>query len=147
MKVITTALFLVAVSVSAQSSFPLNRLDTDKNGELTKGELGDKSSRILERFDSNEDGKLDRDELEKVRSRWKKKSAAGQQKPTRSSGSSSGRSSGGGRGGHFQNFTSNKPVPGDPAPAFKLKTLDGEPVSIATLTSERPVVIEFGSFT
>ncbi|MDA1138734.1 MAG: hypothetical protein O3B01_09150 [Planctomycetota bacterium] len=147
MEVISLALFLVATSLSAQAVFPLDRMDSDGDGELTRSELGNKGARILERFDSNKDGKLGSDELEKARSSWKQKSATGGEEPEQSSSRSSGRSSGGGRGGNFQNFTSTKPLPGDPAPAFELKTLDGEPASLATLASKRPVVIEFGSFT
>ncbi|MDP6118169.1 MAG: hypothetical protein QF437_04725 [Planctomycetota bacterium] len=145
MNVIASALLLIAASLSAQSSFPLDRMDKDRNGELTENELGSKGSRILDRFDTNKDGKLGRDELEKARSMWMQKSTRG----SRGLGQSSSRSksSGGGRSSRFKDFPSTKPAPGDRAPAFKLKTLDGEPVSLASITSERPAVIEFGSFT
>ncbi|MDP6360287.1 MAG: hypothetical protein QF473_34545 [Planctomycetota bacterium] len=145
MNVIASALLIVATSISAQSSFPLDRMDKDRNGELTENELGSKGSRILDRFDANKDGKLGRDELEKARSMWKQKSTRG----SRGSGQSSSRSKGsrGGRSSRFKDFPSTKPAPGDRAPAFKLKTLDGKPVSLASITSKRPVVIEFGSFT
>ena len=147
MKFIITALTLLVAPAMGQTAFPLDRLDRDKNGELTKSELGSKGSRLLDRFDSNKDGKLGRDELEKARTRWKQRSASGGQRPGQRSSRSSGSSGGGGKSARFQNFPSTKPAPGDPAPSFKLKTLDGKPVSLASITSERPVVIEFGSFT
>ncbi len=47
----------------------------------------------------------------------------------------------------FDNFTSTSPRAGEMAPDFTLLTLDNEPFHLLEALAEKPVVIEFGSFT
>lgn len=47
----------------------------------------------------------------------------------------------------FEQFTETKPVAGEVAPDFTLQTLDGEVFTLSEVYAERPVVIEFGSYT
>lgn len=47
----------------------------------------------------------------------------------------------------FEEFTITNPTVGDVAPDFTLQTVDGEQFTLSEAYSERPVVIEFGSYT
>ncbi len=47
----------------------------------------------------------------------------------------------------FTNFPTTEPKPGDMAPDFTLKTLDGETFTLSEAYADQPVVIEFGSYT
>lgn len=47
----------------------------------------------------------------------------------------------------FEQFTVTSPKAGDTAPDFTLMTLEGEPFNLMEVAAEKPVVIEFGSFT
>ena len=52
------------------------------------------------------------------------------------------------RGGSmFDGFEERTPAPGEIAPDFTLKTLEGEEFSLSAAYANGPVVIEFGSFT
>ena len=47
----------------------------------------------------------------------------------------------------FEQFTETTPLAGEVAPDFTLTTLDGETFTLSEAYAERPVVIEFGSYT
>jgi hypothetical protein len=47
----------------------------------------------------------------------------------------------------FEQFTVTSPKAGETAPAFTLMTLDNESFDLMAVAAEKPVVIEFGSFT
>jgi alkyl hydroperoxide reductase subunit AhpC len=47
----------------------------------------------------------------------------------------------------FDEFTETKPLVGETAPDFTLETLDGEEFTLSETYVNRPVVIEFGSYT
>jgi len=47
----------------------------------------------------------------------------------------------------FDVFPTAHPAPGVAAPDFTLKTLDGQPFTLSEAYADRPVVIEFGSYT
>lgn len=47
----------------------------------------------------------------------------------------------------FDTFTEATPMAGEIAPDFSLMTLDGEPFSLHEAAAEKPVLLEFGSFT
>ncbi len=47
----------------------------------------------------------------------------------------------------FDEFTVTDPLVGDVAPDFTLETLDGETFTLSEAYANRPVVIEFGSYT
>ena len=47
----------------------------------------------------------------------------------------------------FDVFPAAHPAPGDMAPDFTLKTVDGEPFTLSEAYAEQPVVIEFGLYT
>jgi peroxiredoxin len=47
----------------------------------------------------------------------------------------------------FDNFTRTSPKAGEMAPDFTLLTLDNEPFHLMEAAADKPVVIEFGSFT
>jgi cytochrome oxidase Cu insertion factor (SCO1/SenC/PrrC family) len=47
----------------------------------------------------------------------------------------------------FEQFTETKPLAGEIAPDFTLETVDGEQFTLSEVYAERPVVIEFGSYT
>ncbi len=52
-----------------------------------------------------------------------------------------------GGGSMFEGFEERTPAPGEIAPDFTLKTLEGEEFSLSAAYTKGPVVIEFGSFT
>lgn len=47
----------------------------------------------------------------------------------------------------FEQFTETKPLAGEVGPDFTLETVDGERFTLSEVYAERPVVIEFGSYT
>ena len=47
----------------------------------------------------------------------------------------------------FDNFTVTSPKAGELAPDFTLTTLDNQPFTLMEAVAEKPLVIEFGSFT
>ena len=47
----------------------------------------------------------------------------------------------------FDQFAETSPKAGEMAPDFTLMTLDNEPFNLMEATLEKPLVIEFGSFT
>ncbi len=47
----------------------------------------------------------------------------------------------------FEQFGETKPMAGEVAPDFTLKTLDGERFTLSEVYAAQPVVIEFGSYT
>ena len=47
----------------------------------------------------------------------------------------------------FDEFLTTEPMVGDVAPDFRLMTLEGEDFQLSAEYAERPVVIEFGSYT
>jgi cytochrome oxidase Cu insertion factor (SCO1/SenC/PrrC family) len=47
----------------------------------------------------------------------------------------------------FEEFTMTNPMVGDMAPDFTLQTVDGEELTLSEAYADRPVVIEFGSYT
>ena len=47
----------------------------------------------------------------------------------------------------FRDFPTTEPKPGDMAPDFTLKTRDGNTFTLSEAFAERPVVIQFGSYT
>ena len=47
----------------------------------------------------------------------------------------------------FDEFPETQPRPGETAPDFTLETLEGETFTLSEAFAERPVVIEFGSYT
>jgi hypothetical protein len=47
----------------------------------------------------------------------------------------------------FDEFPQTKPTAGEEAPDFSLMTLEGEPFDLHEAAMEKPVVLEFGSFT
>ena len=51
------------------------------------------------------------------------------------------------QGSRFDNFPEAEPKPGQQAPDFTLKTLDGETFTLSEAVARQPVVIEFGSYT
>ncbi len=51
------------------------------------------------------------------------------------------------QGRKFDEFTNTHPLVGELAPDFTLPTVDGEQFTLSEAYAERPVVIEFGSYT
>lgn len=51
------------------------------------------------------------------------------------------------RSAKFRNFGTAKPLPGEAAPDFTLKTLDSKSVRLSELAAKSPVILEFGSYT
>lgn len=47
----------------------------------------------------------------------------------------------------FDEFAATSPKAGELAPDFSLLTLDNEPFNLLEVAADKPVVIEFGSFT
>jgi len=47
----------------------------------------------------------------------------------------------------FDEFPDKEPTAGDMAPDFTLLTVEGEPFTLSEAYAEKPVVIEFGSYT
>ena len=47
----------------------------------------------------------------------------------------------------FDQFAETSPKAGEMAPDFNLLTLENEPFNLMAMATEKPVVIEFGSFT
>jgi len=47
----------------------------------------------------------------------------------------------------FDEFTQAKPTAGEKAPNFSLMTLEGQPFDLHAAAMEKPIVLEFGSFT
>ena len=47
----------------------------------------------------------------------------------------------------FDNFPNAKPTAGEVAPDFTLMTLEGEAFNLHEFAADKPVVLEFGSFT
>jgi hypothetical protein len=52
-----------------------------------------------------------------------------------------------GQSARFDEFAETSPKAGEMAPDFTLLTLDNEPFNLMEVAADRPVVIEFGSFT
>ncbi|NNF00684.1 MAG: hypothetical protein HKN25_16835 [Pyrinomonadaceae bacterium] len=104
------------------------RFDANKDGKITREELGERA-RMLDRFDANNDGVITASDLKNFRAQRR------------------GRRGGGSRGGMFGRFPNARPAPGQIAPNFELMTSDGVTVSLGKLLYEKPVVLEFGSFT
>ena len=52
-----------------------------------------------------------------------------------------------GQSARFDQFVEASPKAGEMAPNFTLLTLDNEPFDLMAAAAEKPVVIEFGSFT
>lgn len=101
----------------------LRLLDANRDGSVSKDEL----EGFFKKNDSDKNDSLSEDELKKAFA---------------SLGSSSA-----GRMARYQNFPKSKPAPGQPAPQFELRSLEGETHSLVELLKSKPVVIEFGSFT
>jgi len=49
--------------------------------------------------------------------------------------------------GRFDNFPDAKPTAGEVAPDFTLMTLEGETFNLHEVALDKPIVLEFGSFT
>ena len=47
----------------------------------------------------------------------------------------------------FDSFPNAKPTAGEVAPDFTLTTLEGETFSLHQMAADKPIVLEFGSFT
>lgn len=47
----------------------------------------------------------------------------------------------------FDNFPNAKPTAGEVAPDFTLMTLEGETFNLHEVALDKPIVLEFGSFT
>ena len=47
----------------------------------------------------------------------------------------------------FDEFPDKEPTAGNVAPDFTLMTVEGEPFTLSEAYAEKPVVIEFGSYT
>jgi hypothetical protein len=47
----------------------------------------------------------------------------------------------------FDNFPTTKPTAGEVAPDFTLMTLEGESFNLHAVAADKPIVLEFGSFT
>ena len=47
----------------------------------------------------------------------------------------------------FDNFPNAKPTAGEVAPDFTLLTLEGESFNLHAVAADKPIVLEFGSFT
>jgi hypothetical protein len=47
----------------------------------------------------------------------------------------------------FDSFTVTSPKAGEMAPDFTLMTLDNQPFNLMEAVAEKPLIIEFGSFT
>jgi len=112
-----------------------NRFDTNKDGKITREEFTGRAE-MFERFDTNKDGVITKSDLANM------KMGNGRRR-----GGRGGEGRGGGFGGMFGSFPTSRPVPGQIAPNFELRTVDGELVSLGKLLYTRPVVLEFGSFT
>jgi hypothetical protein len=52
-----------------------------------------------------------------------------------------------GQSAKFDEFPDKKPTVGDVAPDFTLLTVEGGPFVLSEAYAEKPVVIEFGSYT
>ena len=52
-----------------------------------------------------------------------------------------------GQSAKFDEFSDKEPTVGDMAPDFTLLTVEGEPFTLSEAYAEKPVVIEFGSYT
>jgi hypothetical protein len=52
-----------------------------------------------------------------------------------------------GQSARFDEFPRNKPTAGEEAPDFSLMTLEGEPFDLHEAARQKPVILEFGSFT
>ena len=51
------------------------------------------------------------------------------------------------RSSPFEAFATTSPRPGEPAPGFELRDLDGNVVKLVEATARGPVVLVWGSFT
>jgi len=52
-----------------------------------------------------------------------------------------------GQSAKFDEFPDKEPTVGDVAPDFTLLTVEGEPFTLSEAYAQKPVVIEFGSYT
>lgn len=52
-----------------------------------------------------------------------------------------------GQSAKFDEFPDTEPTAGQMAPDFTLLTVDGEPFTLSEAYAQKPVVIEFGSYT
>ncbi|MGD9857491.1 MAG: deiodinase-like protein [Planctomycetaceae bacterium] len=108
----------------------LDVLDDDRDGEISRDELFG----FLERLDRNGDQSVSLQELKAVG-------------PFARDHTLLSRESLANRLRRFEDFHLRKPAPGDLAPPFELRDLDGAIVSLADLLKTKPVVIETGSYT
>jgi hypothetical protein len=51
------------------------------------------------------------------------------------------------QGSKFDEFTATSPKAGEMAPDFTLMTVDNQPFNLMEAAAEKPLIIEFGSFT
>ncbi|MBI2190833.1 MAG: hypothetical protein HYU36_02465 [Planctomycetes bacterium] len=130
---------LCAAEGGRQQGPSFESLDKNQDGRVSPEEFrgGEKA---FNRADANKDGTLTSDEWAQARGKWKSRQP-GQGNPPSSGDSPASRSA------RFRQFPTSRPAPGDPAPDFTLKTLDGPTLSLSQLVAERPVVLEFGSYT
>ena len=150
----------------------LRARDRGRPGSLESRGPGRKFQRILHRADANNDGKISREEFPGSKQIFEKMDQDSDgiitaqefnARQRRSQGPRSERGNGRrrrsmktsgenietirGRRGRFQDFSVDKPSPGDLAPKFELRDLSGRSVSLADLLATKSVVVEFGSFT
>ena len=118
--------------------------DKNKDGKITKAEWGG-PEKFFSRLDKNSDGTITEEELTFGRSgkgRGKGKGKSGE-KLTDVIGNESMSK----RMAKYTAFPEAKPAPGDMAPLFELKDINGKTVSLAELLKTKPVIIETGSCT
>lgn len=113
---------------SSGPSMLFGMMDADSDGSISRDEF----SALFKRLDTNEDGQLSREELTQGLSRGR---AGGEG------------SDGSRRTSRFQDFPNAEPAPGQAAPDFELRDIEGNEVSLGELLKSKPVVLEFGSFT
>ena len=113
----------------------ITRFDKNGDGKINKGEMPEQMARFLGRADANNDGDITKAELTKMFENFR----PGGARP------------GGGRerpGSGLPGSTSGTAEEGQPAPDFKLKSLDGKrEVQLSTFAGKRPVALIFGSYT
>jgi len=151
-RLVITSLFVSCGFSFGQAgrAFPMDRHDRNGDGTITKEEFAGQS-KIFERMDRDGNGTVSAAELKSARERWQSGSRRqllrGREGFSKSGSGGQSRPGRGSRSLKFRNFTSVKPKPGEVAPDFKLKTLDGKMTDLSRLAAELPVVLEFGSYT
>jgi Ca2+-binding EF-hand superfamily protein len=109
------------------------KMDTDADRNVSEKEFLDNSTiedqktakEVFRRLDTNGNGQAALIEYLRVWGDWARQ----------------------GRMSRLEAFSTTKPAPGQPAPQFQLRDLQGRSVSLAELLKSKPLVLEFGSFT